>query len=117
MGDQVLRQTAQRLQGLLRPYDTMGRYGGEEFLVVLSGCDGSAALTLAERLRHSMDAEPIAENNSAFHVTLSLGVCAWDGQMTAHALLHAADAALYAAKRAGRNCVRGSDAAVALPRQ
>ena len=113
-GDHVLRQTSQRLQGVLRPYDTVGRYGGEEFLVVLSGCDASAALTLAERLRHCMDAEPIVESDSVFHVTVSLGVCAWDGEMTAQALLQTADAALYAAKRAGRNCVRGCDSTVAI---
>jgi two-component system cell cycle response regulator len=115
MGDQVLRQTAQRLQGVLRPYDTLGRYGGEEFLIVLSGCDSSAALTLAERLRHCLDAEPIAEGDRTFHVTLSLGVCAWDGHMTAQALLQAADGALYEAKRVGRNCVRSCDAPVPAP--
>jgi two-component system, cell cycle response regulator len=115
MGDQVLRQTAQRLQGVLRPYDTVGRYGGEEFLIVLSGCDTSAALTLAERLRHCLDSEPITEGDRAFHVTLSLGVCAWDGHMTAQALLQTADGALYEAKRAGRNCVRSSDAPLAVP--
>jgi diguanylate cyclase (GGDEF)-like protein len=114
-GDHVLRQTAQRLQGVLRPYDTVGRYGGEEFLVVLSGCDASAALTLAERLRHCMDSESITEGDKAFRVTLSLGICVWDGQMTAQALLQDADGALYEAKRAGRNCVRGCDAPIAVP--
>jgi len=63
-GDHVLRQTAQRLQSVLRPYDTVGRYGGEEFLVVLSGCDANAALTLAERLRHCIDTEPVVEGDT-----------------------------------------------------
>jgi diguanylate cyclase (GGDEF)-like protein len=104
-GDHVLRQTAQRLLAVLRPYDTVGRYGGEEFLVVLPGCGGNVALNLAERLRQSVAAEPIAEGEEGCSVTLSLGVADWDGQMSARELLQCADSALYQAKRAGRNRV------------
>jgi diguanylate cyclase (GGDEF)-like protein len=102
-GDQVLRQTAQRLLTALRTYDTVGRYGGEEFLVVLSGCDAATALTLAERLRGCVDAEPVEDAGKRIGVTLSLGVAAWDGQVTAPDLLRTADEALYQAKCAGRN--------------
>jgi diguanylate cyclase (GGDEF)-like protein len=109
VGDRVLRQTAHRLMTMLRPYDTVGRYGGEEFLVVLPGCAASAAMTLAERLRQSMEAEPIADNNQTFRVTLSLGVSVWDGQITAQELLHSADSALYEAKRGGRNRVMSAE--------
>jgi diguanylate cyclase (GGDEF)-like protein len=102
-GDHVLRQAAQRLLTLLRPYDTVGRYGGEEFLVVLPGCDAAAALTLAERLRRCVEAEPMNDDGKEIPLTLSLGVAAWDGQMTAPDLLRTTDSALYRAKSAGRN--------------
>jgi diguanylate cyclase (GGDEF)-like protein len=104
-GDEVLRQAARRMVAALRPYDTVGRYGGEEFLVVLPGCDPAAALGLAERLRERVAAEPVEVERGSIRVTLSLGVTAWeqvsDGDVVA--LLRAADAALYAAKSAGRN--------------
>jgi two-component system cell cycle response regulator len=57
-GDRVLRQIAQRLQTAVRPYDAVGRYGGEEFLVVLPCCDADISLTLAERLRRCVAVEP-----------------------------------------------------------
>jgi two-component system, cell cycle response regulator len=109
VGDRVLRQTAQRLMTMLRPYDTVGRYGGEEFLVVLPGCGASVAMTLAERLRQCMEADPIADNAQAFRVTLSLGVSIWDGQITGQELLQSADSALYEAKRSGRNRVKSAE--------
>jgi two-component system cell cycle response regulator len=109
VGDRVLRQTAQRLMTMLRPYDTVGRYGGEEFLVVLPGCGASVAMTLAERLRQCMEADPIVDNAQAFRVTLSLGVSIWDGRITGPELLHSADNALYEAKRTGRNRVQSAE--------
>jgi diguanylate cyclase (GGDEF)-like protein len=111
-GDAALRQTAERLQAVLRPYDMIGRYGGEEFLVVLPRCGMHAALSLAERLRHHVAAEPVTEGSASIALTLSLGVAVWDGVMTPQNLLWTADSALYAAKRAGRNCVVGADGSV-----
>jgi two-component system, cell cycle response regulator len=105
VGDAVLRQTAQRLLVGLRPYDTVGRYGGEEFLILLPGCDADAGLALAERLRRGIAGEPVAEGGVAHSVTLSMGVATWDAQSPAGELLRRADQALYAAKSAGRNCV------------
>src|SRR5206468_3733339 len=93
---------------VLRHYDTVGRYGGEEFLVVLPGCGQSAAVALAERLRDCMQAEPIADGGLEMRVTLSVGVCVWDTRMSSQELLRSADEALYEAKRAGRNCVRSA---------
>jgi len=104
-GDEVLRRTARRLLGVLRPYDTVGRYGGEEFLVVLPGCDAETTLILAERLCRSMAAEPIELEGLPVTVTLSLGVAAWSGSEEACTRLRAADTALYRAKAAGRNRV------------
>jgi diguanylate cyclase (GGDEF)-like protein len=107
VGDQVLRQAAQRMQAALRPYDTVGRYGGEEFLVVLPGCGAGNATSLAERLRQSVAAEPMNLENGEVAVTLSLGIAVFEAEgeaVQAADLLRTADQALYRAKAAGRNC-------------
>jgi diguanylate cyclase (GGDEF)-like protein len=103
-GDEVLHQVAQRLHAALRPYDMVGRYGGEEFLMVLPGCNAEAALMLAERLRAVVQAEPVHDGPAAIPVTMSVGVAAWDCAWSAPELLRLADTALYRAKNAGRNC-------------
>jgi diguanylate cyclase (GGDEF)-like protein len=102
-GDHVLVQIAHRLLAVLRPYDTVGRYGGEEFLIVLPGCDAETTLALAERLRLAVESEPVEEEGRPITVTLSLGVACWDCQQAAPDLLRRADTALYEAKSAGRN--------------
>ena len=102
-GDQVLRQVGQRLLNCLRPYDMVGRYGGEEFLIVLPGCTAEASVTLAERLRKCVEVEPVMEENGVIPITVSLGIADWDGDMPGKTLLRAADGALYQAKKAGRN--------------
>jgi diguanylate cyclase (GGDEF)-like protein len=102
-GDRVLREVAGRMMALLRPYDTVGRYGGEEFLIVLPGCDAAAATGLAERLRRGVAAEPVEAGDGPLAVTLSLGVAVWDGTADTLGLLQAVDAALYRAKHEGRN--------------
>ncbi len=105
-GDEVLRQAARRLLSMLRPYDTVGRYGGEEFLVVLPGCDAATTLGLADRLCRHMAAEPVDWEQTRVPITLSLGVAAWaGGPGEAAELLRTADVALYRAKRDGRNRV------------
>jgi diguanylate cyclase (GGDEF)-like protein len=105
-GDGVLRQVAQRLSAVVRPYDTVGRYGGEEFLIVLPGCDAGTTAALAERLRGSVAAEAVESEKVRVPVTISLGVAAWDGDEGHLAgLLRVADRALYEAKNAGRNRV------------
>jgi diguanylate cyclase (GGDEF)-like protein len=104
VGDQVLLQIAQRLLAVLRPYDTVGRYGGEEFLIVLPGCGPDIAVVLAERLRCAVESESIrGEGMLLRSVTVSLGVATWDGEASSQELLRVADAALYQAKKQGRN--------------
>ncbi len=105
VGDAVLREVAGRLQDTLRPYDAVGRYGGEEFLVVLPGCDGSTASGLAERLRQHVADRPVQTQQGNVAVTLSIGIAAWEGVGDAAPveLLRAADGAMYSAKNAGRN--------------
>jgi diguanylate cyclase (GGDEF)-like protein len=113
-GDAVLRQVARCMQLELREYDGIGRYGGEEFLFVLPGCDADAALVAMERVRTRAAATPAHWEGQLLPVTLSIGV-AWtdpDG-LTAAGLTLAADEALYRAKAGGRNRV---EMAKALPR-
>jgi diguanylate cyclase (GGDEF)-like protein len=115
-GDTVLGEVARSMLAVLRPYDNVGRYGGEEFLVVLPGCGTRTAATLAERLRRQVAADPIEIRSKLIAVTVSLGVIAvtvkvepanprsiLSPTMTAPELLRVADAALYRAKSAGRN--------------
>jgi two-component system cell cycle response regulator len=107
VGDAALCEAVSRMRPLLRPYDAIGRYGGEEFLIVLPGCTAQDALKLAERLRIGIGQEPIEVPGGSIDVTSSLGVAASDAIVIpdATALIRAADAALYRAKAGGRNCV------------
>jgi diguanylate cyclase (GGDEF)-like protein len=106
-GDAVLRGVSDRAIAAMRPYDLIGRYGGEEFLVVLPGCDGSATVKVCERIRERIAEKPIAGDGEAVTVSLSLGATVfgppWMGD--AVELVRAADVALYRAKAAGRNRV------------
>ena len=107
VGDEVLRQTARRMLSSVRAYDCVGRYGGEEFLVVLPGCDRGSAAVFAERLRLSIGGKSMAVSQGMIPVTISLGVatCGKDEKYDAISLVQAADQALYRAKRNGRNRV------------
>jgi diguanylate cyclase (GGDEF)-like protein len=105
-GDVVLRETARRMQAAVRPYDTIGRYGGEEFLVVLPNCDAAQSVQIAERLHRCVGEKPVELPEAAVPVTLSVGVTATSAEpIGAEALLKVADDALLRAKRAGRDRV------------
>jgi len=105
VGDEVLRETAQRIRGAVRSYDAVGRYGGEEFLVVAPECDAQRARDLAERIRQLLLESPIQTSGPAVPVTLSLGVVYLEkgSQAGINRVLSAADEALYEAKSGGRN--------------
>jgi diguanylate cyclase (GGDEF)-like protein len=108
VGDDVLRETAKRLLASVRSYDFVGRYGGEEFLVVLNNCNPSYAFARAEEIRKAIAQKPVLSSSGPVPITMSLGLLLnqeW-GRRPVEELLHEADAALYAAKAAGRNCVR-----------
>jgi two-component system cell cycle response regulator len=102
-GDTVLREVARRMRAALRPYDGIGRYGGEEFLLVLPDCDTSGAITLAERLRLAIGSEAMVLAEGVIPVTLSLGVATSVAVEEMQTFIGAADAALYRAKYSGRN--------------
>ena len=106
IGDQVLRTVAERCSEGIRDIDILGRYGGEEFAVILPATGLPGAHNMAERLRRYIDDVPVPTDKGDLTVTISLGVAsnAQDDADVA-ALLNRADAAMYAAKQAGRNRV------------
>jgi len=104
-GDSVLRIIASGIAAVVRPYDSVGRYGGEEFLIVAPECGMTEACELAERVRSHIAACSINVGGAPVRVSLSLGVATGQSADQADALLKAADSALYEAKNAGRNRV------------
>ena len=104
-GDAVLRETAHRMRDAIRPYDSIGRYGGEEFLLVLSNCDTLGAAAIAERLLQAVRKDTIVLAEATVSVTLSAGVATSGVLQDPETLVGAADAALYRAKRGGRDRV------------
>ena len=106
VGDEVLKRVATCLRERLRESDTVCRWGGEEFLMIVQDCDAPAAVQLAEKLRDAVADDPALAELTSGVVTASLGVAQLAPGEDADALVGRADAALYAAKEAGRNCVR-----------
>jgi diguanylate cyclase (GGDEF)-like protein len=104
-GDAVLVNTTGRIAATLRSYDTLGRYGGEEFLIIAPGCDVSLASRLAERIRTSVGDQPVDIGNESTTITLSLGVTLGTSESDPEFLVELADTAMYQAKRQGRNRV------------
>ena len=104
-GDEVLMAFAHCLQANLREYDYLGRYGGEEFLVIATASNTQSDEGLYERLREQVAAETVKTKSGNVSVTVSIGTATGTGLSTVDALLAAADAALYQAKAAGRNQV------------
>lgn len=106
-GDAVLQEASRRLFNCIRPYDSIGRYGGEEFLIILPGCDELTTCAQAERLRLQLCGEGIDISGTVFAVSGSFGCTnTVPGRpITPEALIRKADEALYLAKRLGRNRV------------
>jgi diguanylate cyclase (GGDEF)-like protein len=124
IGDDVLREVARRLLLSVRSYDFVGRYGGEEFLIVLINCNASSGFARAEEIRKTVANSPVQTGRGPVAVTVSFGILSssdW-GVRPVEQLLRETDVALYASKAAGRNCCRvatpqASLAAAELPLQ
>lgn len=106
-GDDVLREFAVRMPRTLRPYDMVGRYGGEEILMVLPSCGAAGAMEVAERARKTISAQPFQTCAGPVSITVSMGIAtsSSDTPRDFSQILHQADAALYRAKASGRNRV------------
>lgn len=104
-GDEVLQETARRMRSCVKAYDTVGRYGGEEFLLVFPECDAEAAMKQAERIRLAISGKALDVSAGPLLATVSLGVAAAQDAKAGDAvsLIRAADAALFRAKEQGRN--------------
>jgi two-component system cell cycle response regulator len=116
VGDEVLQQVSTRLQELVRPHDEVGRYGGEEFLIVLGGCSADNLKHRAEQVREGICRSSFLTKNGPVSVTVSVGAITiedWDKTLPIDPFLREADAALYQAKAAGRNRVVYAETMVA----
>jgi len=103
VGDSVLRGVTARIKSALRDFDVVGRYGGEEFLIVLKNTPGYLAREIAERVRRRVSEGPINVNGLEIPITISLGLAMMSVGDNMETLIRGADAALYEAKRSGRN--------------
>jgi two-component system, cell cycle response regulator len=114
VGDEVLRQVAVRLQGSVRLLDEVGRYGGEEFLIVLTDCAGAQLGRRAEEVRGAIDCRSFRVDSGSLSISLSVGALSvdawnWKTAQPVELLLREVDAALYLAKSTGRNRVIQAD--------
>lgn len=112
-GDEVLRQTVQRLKASIRNADILGRYGGEEFVAILPSTNLQGAQILAERLREKIAGTPIQSNTEALTVSISIGITTIHENIDHYEkLLNEADIALYSSKNQGRNQVTAFNASL-----
>jgi two-component system, cell cycle response regulator len=112
IGDLVLQRFADQLTASTRPYDLLGRYGGEEFVVCLAGVDGLQAASIAERMCRQVEAMEIMlpDDSRSIRITASFGTASYsiESESNIDLLIKRADDALYLAKNKGRNCVCNS---------
>jgi two-component system, cell cycle response regulator len=107
-GDLVLQELARRFTESLREYDGVGRYGGEEFLLIMPGCDLHTTIRRANEIRVFIASQPVLAASKSTSVTVSMGVSVGEVSEDIETLLHRTDAALYRAKASGRNRVEAS---------
>ena len=117
VGDAVLKETGSRLAAAVRSYDWVGRYGGEEFLIIVPGCNAAGLAASTERMRQSVSDHRFNTTAGELSITLSLGAALAESHtmetVDCEALLRAADQALYCAKANGRNRVESAGSTLA----
>jgi diguanylate cyclase (GGDEF)-like protein len=104
-GDRVLKDVAARIRAALREFDLVGRYGGEEFVILLENTSLHTAHQVAERIRRRIGTEPVQLGSATVEVTISQGLAIYREGDDVPSLLKRADQAMYRAKAAGRDCV------------
>jgi diguanylate cyclase (GGDEF)-like protein len=105
VGDEVLQRITEKLSGAVREYDHVGRFGGDEFLVVLPDCTSDAAREVAERVRQHIGSTPVSIGPLQVVITASIGVTQWCANQESSDLVYRADIAMYRAKQNGHNRV------------
>jgi len=105
VGDDVLREVVRRISAVIRKYDSLGRFGGEEFLIVIPGAEGAEAYAIGEKIRSVIGETAFFVDGSKIRVTVSQGVVTGDGNANVDDLMAMADKAMYQAKDNGRNRV------------
>ena len=109
-GDTALRELSNVIRSTCRLEDVVGRYGGEEFMVLLRNISLEGACVMAERIRRAVEIHGVKlESGVEIALTVSLGVSTWRNGQTSGELIAASDGALYVAKQSGRNCVRQAE--------
>jgi diguanylate cyclase (GGDEF)-like protein len=101
----VLQRITEKLSGAVREYDHVGRFGGDEFLVVLPDCTSDAAREVAERVRQHIGSTPVSIGPLQVVITASIGVTQWCANQESSDLVYRADIAMYRAKQNGHNRV------------
>ena len=117
VGDNVLEEVAKRLMAAVRPYDSIGRYGGEEFLILLSNCDENGLRSRAEDIRAAVASIPIHTETGELSISISIGAITCEGLNpipSLEVILAQADAARYRAKAEGRNRAIFASPAIAI---
>jgi two-component system cell cycle response regulator len=104
-GDAVLQEVTRIMTASVRAYDTVGRYGGEEFLIVVPAADAASVFGLSERIRHAIESKAVATDAGKISITVSLGLAVSSdvALLDPETMLNTADSALYRAKQGGRN--------------
>ena len=103
IGDEVLKTTAKTISSSVRRGDVIGRYGGEEFIVIVSSITQDKILKIAEKIRKTLKEITFNFDNKSFFVTISIGIAKYDKDIDIDTLIGNADKALYKAKKSGRD--------------